>query len=51
MKIVMVMDEFDNQSNGTTITCRRYAAALRARGHEVTVLAGGKPSCLIPELR
>lgn len=43
MKIVLVIDQFDNSDNGTTVTARRYAQNLRMRGHQVTVLAGGEP--------
>lgn len=43
MKIVLVMDQFDEAGNGTTVTARRLAASLRARGHEVNVLAAGAP--------
>ena len=43
MKIVLVVDQFDNGNNGTTVTARRFAEQLRKRGHEVTILAGGEP--------
>ncbi len=43
MKIVLVIDHFDNMNNGTTISAHRYAARLRNRGHKVTILAGGLP--------
>lgn len=43
MKIVLVIDHFDNLNNGTTISAHRYAARLRNRGHKVTILAGGLP--------
>ena len=42
MNIVLVIDQFDNGNNGTTITARRYAEQLRRRGHRVTILAGGR---------
>ena len=42
MNIVLVIDQFDNGNNGTTITARRYAEQLRRRGHRVTILAGGE---------
>ncbi len=42
MNIVLVIDQFDNGNNGTTITARRYAEQLRRRGHHVTILAGGE---------
>ena len=44
MNIVLVIDQFDNSNNGTTITARRYAEQLRRRGHRVTILAGGEPA-------
>lgn len=44
MNIVLVIDQFDNSNNGTTITARRYAEQLRRRGHKVTILAGGDPA-------
>lgn len=40
-KIVLVIDQFDNSNNGTTITARRFAEQLRRRGHTVKVLAAG----------
>lgn len=43
MKIVLVIDQFDDSNNGTTVTARRFRQQLVARGHEVTVLAGGEP--------
>ncbi|MFR8331662.1 MAG: hypothetical protein ACLU9S_04260 [Oscillospiraceae bacterium] len=42
MNIVLVIDQFDNGNNGTTITARRYAEQLPRRGHRVTILAGEK---------
>lgn len=43
MKIVLVIDQFDDSNNGTTVTARRFANQLRMRGHEVVILAGGEP--------
>ncbi len=43
MKIVLVVDQFDNGNNGTTVTARRFAEQLRKRGHDVRILAGGEP--------
>lgn len=42
MKILLVMDQFDEGNNGTTISAQRFAKALRERGHEVRVAASGK---------
>ncbi len=44
MHIVLVIDQYDNSNNGTTVTARRYAEQLRRRGHQVTILAGGEPA-------
>ena len=42
MKILIVIDQYDNLSNGTTISARRFVEGLRKRGHEVKVLSTGK---------
>ena len=44
MKIVLVIDQFDDANNGTTISARRFAMALREHGNEVRVIATGKPA-------
>lgn len=44
MKIVLVIDQFDDGNNGTTVTARRFAHELRKLGHQVTILAGGEPA-------
>ncbi|MCI9122293.1 MAG: glycosyltransferase family 4 protein [Oscillibacter sp.] len=44
MKIVLVIDQFDDANNGTTISARRFAAALKEHGNEVRVIATGKPT-------
>lgn len=41
MKILLVMDQFENANNGTTISARRFAEGLRKRGHEVRILTTG----------
>lgn len=43
MKILLVMEQYDNGNNGTTISAQRFAGALRQRGHEVRVLTSGEP--------
>ena len=43
MKIVLVIDQFDDANNGTTISARRFAMALKEHGNEVRVIAIGKP--------
>ena len=44
MKIVLVIDQFDDANNGTTISARRFAQALKDNGNEVRVIATGKPA-------
>lgn len=44
MKIVLVMDQFDEANNGTTISARRFARALAAHGNQVRVIACGRPA-------
>lgn len=44
MTIVMVVDVFDNLTNGTTMTAYRFAQSLRAQGHEVRAVAIGDKS-------
>lgn len=43
MKILLVTDQYYMANNGTTITARRFAAVLRAHGHEVRVISYGTP--------
>lgn len=42
MKILLVVDQFDNDNNGTTMTARRLADTLTDHGHEVFVVSTGK---------
>lgn len=44
MKILLVMDQFDDDNNGTTISARRFAAELKQHGNEVKVVSIGKPA-------
>lgn len=37
MRVLLVIDQFEDPTNGTTISARRFANALRGRGHEVRV--------------
>lgn len=37
MRVLLVIDQFEDPTNGTTVSARRFAAALRRRGHEVRV--------------
>src|SRR5690606_6726366 len=42
MVIVFVIDNYLHQTNGTTITARRFIEQLRMRGHEVRILSAGE---------
>lgn len=42
MKILLVIDQYENGNNGTTISARRFAEGLQKRGHTVTVLTTGE---------
>lgn len=37
MRVLFVVDQYLHSNNGTTITARRFARELMARGHEVRV--------------
>lgn len=53
MKIAFVIDVFDTQNNGTTISAVRFVERLRARGHEVRAVTTGKPGegkFIVPEM-
>ncbi|WP_104685516.1 glycosyltransferase [Helicobacter bizzozeronii] len=39
MKIALVVDSFEDKSNGTSMTAYRFYKALKARGHHVHVVA------------
>lgn len=41
MRIAFVMDDLSTCSNGTSLTARRYAEALRDQGHEVRLVGMG----------
>lgn len=41
VRIAFVMDDLGVHSNGTSVTARRYARALRAQGHEVRLVGAG----------
>ncbi len=41
MKILLVIDQFDNSNNGTTISARRFAKGLQDAGNEVYVVSTG----------
>ena len=43
MKILFVIDTYDTNNNGTSISAQRFAAELRNRGHEVKILTAGEP--------
>lgn len=42
MVIVLVMDQFDVEGNGTTVSAKRFAEALARRGNEVRIVTTGK---------
>ncbi|MDO4292394.1 MAG: glycosyltransferase [Eubacteriales bacterium] len=44
MRILLVIDQFDEGNNGTTISAQRFAEALQQEGNEVRVAAAGKPA-------
>ena len=41
MKILIVIDQFDNSNNGTTISARRFAKGLKEAGNKVYVVSTG----------
>lgn len=43
MKILIVIDQYDNGNNGTTMSARRFVEGLEKRGHEVSVVSTGHP--------
>lgn len=43
MKILMVTDQYYSANNGYTISSRRFAAVLRAHGHEVRIASFAAP--------
>ena len=43
MKILIVIDQYDNGNNGTTMSARRFVEALEKRGHEVSIVSTAKP--------
>lgn len=44
MKILFVIDTYQTNNNGTSISAQRFAAELRKRGHQVRILTTGEPS-------
>lgn len=42
MKILIVIDQFDDANNGTTISAKRFAEGLKKLGHEVSVVSTGR---------
>lgn len=42
MKILIVIDQFDDANNGTTISAKRFAEGLINLGHEVYVVSTGE---------
>lgn len=44
MKILLVIDTYDTNNNGTSISAQRFAAVLRKHGNEVRILTTGEPA-------
>ncbi|MDP2891781.1 MAG: glycosyltransferase [Bacillota bacterium] len=44
MVIVLVLDQFDKENNGLTVSAARFAEQLRARGHEARIVSTGNPA-------
>lgn len=44
MKILLVIDTYDTNNNGTSISAQRFAAVLRQHGNEVKILTTGDPA-------
>lgn len=42
MKVLLVVDQFDGATNGTTVTARRLMESLQARSHEVRLASSGE---------
>jgi len=42
VRILLVIDQFDNDNNGTTISARRFADTLRRHGNEIRVVCTGE---------
>ena len=52
MNIVIVIDLVDLKTNGSVMTALRFTDGLKARGHEVKIVAigaGGKNDCPVGE--
>lgn len=43
MKILIVIDQYDDSNNGTTISAQRFAEGLKKAGHEVFIISTGNP--------
>ncbi|MCR5049801.1 MAG: glycosyltransferase [Paludibacteraceae bacterium] len=44
MKILLVIDTYDTNNNGTSISAQRFASVLRQHGNEVKILTTGEPA-------
>lgn len=54
MNYLFVLDQYGAENNGVSVSARRYAAVLRARGHGVRILSTGDcgpDGYSVPELR
>lgn len=53
LKILLVIDQYDEANNGTTISAQRFAQTLRRHGNEVRVVCTGQPGAdkyIVPKL-
>jgi 1,2-diacylglycerol 3-alpha-glucosyltransferase len=44
MKIVLVIDQYDEHGNGASVSTQRFARALKKLGHRVRILSTGPPA-------
>lgn len=44
MNILIVVDQFDDSNNGTTISARRFAKGLEQAGHTISIVSSGESS-------
>lgn len=44
MRILLVIDTYDTNNNGTSISAQRFATVLREHGNEVKILTTGEPA-------
>ena len=49
MKILLAIDTYQTNNNGTSISAQRYAGTLRQHGHQVRVLSVDSDDYRLPE--